>query len=435
MRWLFGGSGECERGRFLARAWADRGPAMALAGWKPAKDWAGWAPAVAHCAVVFGLACSAALAADPPGKTSLKAPYRADAAASPGAGDSTPGAKMAAFDRQFAEWKALLAELRKAQQQYQVAARSERPALEKKFESLLDEGRAMEPKLVKAAEQAYDENPQAPQLGEFLTSVVVDASRRDDYEEAYRLGKSLVGGGVKSSALDGAFGIAAFCENQYDEARKYLKLADIEKTLSDEGKGLLAKVDECAALWAKEAEIRAAEAKADDLPRVKITTTKGDIVVELFENEAPNTTANFISLVEKGYYNGTPFHRVLPHFMAQGGDPTGTGRGGPDYHITCECYRPDYRRHFRGSLSMAHAGRDTGGSQFFLTFVPTLSLNGKHTAFGRVVEGLDVLAKIERIDPDSKSPAAAPPDKIEKAVVVRKRNHEYAPVKTVGRHG
>ena len=137
--------------------------------------------------------------------------------------------------------------------------------------------------------------------------------------------------------------------------------------------------------------------------------------------------ANFISLVKKGFYNGLTFHRVLAGFMAQGGDPTGTGSGGPGYSIACECYRPDYRQHFRGTLSMAHAGRDTGGSQFFLTFVPTPHLDGKHTAFGRVVDGMDVLAKIQRRDPgDAEAPR---PDKIIEAKVLRKRPHEYVPKK------
>ena len=106
--------------------------------------------------------------------------------------------------------------------------------------------------------------------------------------------------------------------------------------------------------------------------------------------------ANFFTLVKQGFYNGSPFHRVLPKFMAQGGAKDEEGQGGPGYTIRCECYRPDYRRHFRGTLSMAHAGRDTGNSQFFLTFIPTAHLNGKHTAFGRVIEGMEVLADIQR---------------------------------------
>lgn len=178
--------------------------------------------------------------------------------------------------------------------------------------------------------------------------------------------------------------------------------------------------------WEKEAAIRAAEAEANDLPRVKLETTEGDIVIELFENQAPNSVANFINLIEKGYYDGLTFHRVLPQFMAQGGCPDGTGAGGPGYAIDCECYRPDYRRHFSGTLSMAHAGKDTGGSQFFLTFLPTPHLDGRHTAFGRIIEGMDALVELHRVDPNNPRQNLKP-SKIVKASVVRKRDHDYTP--------
>ena len=133
--------------------------------------------------------------------------------------------------------------------------------------------------------------------------------------------------------------------------------------------------------------------------------------------------ANFVNLVEKGYYNGLTFHRVLPGFMAQGGCPKGDGTGGPGYNIYCECYKEGYRKHFSGTLSMAHAGRDTGGSQFFLTFLSTSHLDGKHTAFGRVIQGRGVLSKLQRVRPGIK------PDRIVKATVVRKREHKYEPTK------
>jgi len=152
-------------------------------------------------------------------------------------------------------------------------------------------------------------------------------------------------------------------------------------------------------------------------------------VVELFENEAPETVGNFISLVSSGFYDGLSFHRVLENFMAQGGCPKGDGTGGPGYNIYCECYESNHRNHFRGTLSMAHAGRDTGGSQFFITFLPTPQLNGRHTAFGRVIEGMDVLSKIQRRDPEKPADAAKTPDKIEKAEVIRKRDHQYLPNK------
>ncbi|MCP4813808.1 MAG: peptidylprolyl isomerase, partial [Planctomycetaceae bacterium] len=107
------------------------------------------------------------------------------------------------------------------------------------------------------------------------------------------------------------------------------------------------------------------------MPRVKMTTSKGEVVIELFENEAPDTVGNFVSLVEVGFYDNKKFHRVLKNFVAQTGCPKGDGTGDAGYSIYCECAKADYRKHFRGSLSMAHAGPDTGGSQFFITFRAT----------------------------------------------------------------
>ncbi len=182
--------------------------------------------------------------------------------------------------------------------------------------------------------------------------------------------------------------------------------------------------------WEREQQLRAQEKQADDLPRVLMKTSQGDMVLELFENEAPNTVANFVSLVEKGFYNGLTFHRVIENFMAQGGCPTGTGTGGPGYRIACECYKPDARGHFDATLSMAHAGRDTGGSQFFITFGPTPHLDGKHTVFGRVIEGRDVLDKLARSEPGRGGPK---PDTMTEVSMIRKRDHDYEPEKAGSR--
>jgi cyclophilin family peptidyl-prolyl cis-trans isomerase len=182
--------------------------------------------------------------------------------------------------------------------------------------------------------------------------------------------------------------------------------------------------------WAAEAKLRAAEAEADDLPRVKLTTTKGEITLELFENEAPQTVANFITLVKQGYYDGLPFHRVLPKFMAQAGAKNDDGTGRLGYSIRGEASRPNFRRHFRGSLSMGLlSGKpDSGGAQFFLTMVPTPHLDGQHTVFGRVIEGIEVLADLTRREPspDPQENAALPKaDRILKAEVLRDRGHDY----------
>lgn len=182
-------------------------------------------------------------------------------------------------------------------------------------------------------------------------------------------------------------------------------------------------IGDCAAAWPAELALREQEAKADDLPRVELITDRGRVVLELFENEAPNTVANFISLVEKGFYDGTRFHRVMPGFMAQGGDPNtkpggsgAAGAGGPGYVIADECARPDARKHFTGTLAMAHRGANTGGSQFYITFAPPVHLNGVHTVFGRVVEGMPVVNQTSQND------------EIKSAKVLRKRSHEYSPV-------
>ena len=141
-----------------------------------------------------------------------------------------------------------------------------------------------------------------------------------------------------------------------------------------------------------------------------VETTRGTITIQLFDDKTPKTVANFETLVQKGYYNGVVFHRVIPDFMVQGGDPTGTGMGGPGYEIECEI-RGDLK-HSKGTLSMAHkgackhdpktgqkiSGRCTGGSQFFITHVPTPHLDGIHTVFGQVTSGHDVVDKIAKGD-------------------------------------
>ena len=133
--------------------------------------------------------------------------------------------------------------------------------------------------------------------------------------------------------------------------------------------------------------------------KIKFTTNKGVFVAEMFEDKAPLTTKNFIELVEKGFYDGIIFHRVIDGFMIQGGDPTGTGMGGPGYKIKDE-FGEELKHDDEGILSMANAGPNTGGSQFFITLAPTPWLNGHHAIFGKVVEGMDVVRLIGVVPTD-----------------------------------
>jgi cyclophilin family peptidyl-prolyl cis-trans isomerase len=134
-------------------------------------------------------------------------------------------------------------------------------------------------------------------------------------------------------------------------------------------------------------------------PTITIETNHGTITADMFMDHAPKTAANFVELAKKGYYDGIIFHRVIEGFMIQGGDPTGTGRGGPGYQIDDE-FGDDLGHTQAGILSMANAGPNTGGSQFFITLAATPWLDGKHAVFGKVTDGLDVVTKIGKVETD-----------------------------------
>jgi cyclophilin family peptidyl-prolyl cis-trans isomerase len=330
----------------------------------------------------------------------------------------------------FAQWKSLLKELRDLQHLFTISEEDQLDTIRQQYLHKLDEGAELVDRLRHTGVQAYAEAPGAdPQLTQFLVKLAADDVARDRYEQAWEVCQALMSQEVTDRSLYDVAGTAAYALNEYDLAEKYLKQAQTLGTL-EKGQDLLGNLDEMREAWKAEEKIREAEAAADDLPRVKLTTNKGEIVVELFENEAPETVGNFVYLVEQGFYNDKVFHRVLPGFVAQAGCPRGDGTGGPGYRIFCECYRADHRNHFRGSLSMAKAqARDTGGSQFFLAFRPLPHLNGIHTVFGRVIEGMDVLAKLQRRDPDNAEQLAITPDRIVMATVIRKRDHVYEPHK------
>ena len=131
----------------------------------------------------------------------------------------------------------------------------------------------------------------------------------------------------------------------------------------------------------------------------EFNTNLGSFKIELFNDKEPITTGNFMKLVNQGFYNGLIFHRVIPNFMIQAGCPHGTGRGGPGYTIKDE-FHPDLKHDKKGILSMANAGPNTGGSQFFITVAPTPWLDKHHSIFGKVIEGMDVVEYISKVDRD-----------------------------------
>jgi peptidyl-prolyl cis-trans isomerase B (cyclophilin B) len=217
-----------------------------------------------------------------------------------------------------------------------------------------------------------------------------------------------------------------YCENRFDDALATLTAA--RNDIPDLTEAELSRIDDRAEAyttkaeqWSTELAIRDAEKQADDLPRAEIETSKGIILVELFENEAPNSVANFIDLAEKGFYDNIIFHRVLGDFMSQGGNPA--NREGVEDPAAVELPNrvpdehpgEDNRRHFAGSFAMANTGQpNTGRSQVYVTHRPTEWLDGLHTVFGRVLDGLDIARSLKQGE-----------DKIVTVRIVRKRDHPY----------
>lgn len=336
------------------------------------------------------------------------------------------------YGARMQEYKDCLKSLRDLKEEYQTAVPERKDEIRNEFNPLLKKAGEIQATLIPLAIDAYKElNGQNDQditvfLLTMLDKMVVTT---ENYELAYQIAKALDGNIPEQySYLYAYAAYAAFNVMELDDAEAFYAKAEetdgLKQLRQQDPRGELQipamikqVLPEYKKLWAEEQAARERDAAAE-LPRVLLRTNKGDIVLELFANEAPESVGNFMTLVSKKYYDGVPFHRVLAHFMAQGGDPTGTGTGGPGYCIKDECRKPGARMHFRGSLSMAKtAAPDSGGSQFFLCFIPTSHLNGQHTVFGRVVEGMEVLSELQRINPDGKDQAA--PDRIVEAKILR----------------
>ncbi|MDO4583115.1 MAG: peptidylprolyl isomerase [Planctomycetia bacterium] len=283
-------------------------------------------------------------------------------------------------------------------------------------------------------ELAWQANPQNPEVISYTLFLLASALDEDQYEVAIGLSRELMGKKIheKEPMLYEMAGIAAFMVNKFDVARLCFNEALRNNQLTQSGGAYQESIPYYTEAWKAESALRQKEVQEKTLPRVLLQTSKGNVLVELFEDQAPNTVANFISLVEKGFYNNNDFHTVISGFMAQTGSPTPDGAGNPGYSIPDEFKRPDARKHFRGSLSMAHsAAPNSAGSQFFITLVPTPHLDGKYTVFGRVISGIEVISALERMNVHEgeyeTDTGLNEADKIIKAQVVRKRNHPYEP--------
>jgi cyclophilin family peptidyl-prolyl cis-trans isomerase len=274
-------------------------------------------------------------------------------------------------------------------------------------------------------------------IGDLLYGMLVHSVDRDDIEGMVEVAQVLVENRYPGEEIFAAGSLAAIGNCEFKTLRYFWSEAESLGVQGPPTEEMESKIQLQEQKWKRELTFRAADAAADDLPRVEILTTKGRIVVELFEDQAPQTVANFIYLVENEYYNGLGFFRVLERYIAQVGCELNNGTGNPGYLIAGEGGRPNSRHHFRGTLAMAlgndpktkKADVNSGGSQFYFTLFPAPELDQEYCVFGRVIEGLDVLGRIDRMNlsDENERKSGVVPDVIRDATVIRKRDHDYVP--------
>jgi cyclophilin family peptidyl-prolyl cis-trans isomerase len=276
--------------------------------------------------------------------------------------------------------------------------------------------------------KTYQNDPSEANGGELIkmADLMYDNGNVD---EVYAYCADLIKNNFQSLLLYDLAAASAYCTDRIGEAAEYYEKAREKKQYL---RSALVTTREHLQLakeaWEKEKPIREAEAAADDLPRVKLETEVGDIVVELFENEAPETVANYISLVESGYYDNTDFFGIVVTAEFFLGSKNGSLNSDPGYHIYCEADKPNRRFPFRGALSMFVPAKDQGGSVYTMTMRAAPNKDGSFTTFGRVIEGFDVFPKIAKYNNREPMPGLET-TKIRKVTVVRKRDHEYKPHK------
>ncbi len=317
---------------------------------------------------------------------------------------------------------------------------SETPARDREFRQnwadLCDAGRPIFARALKSMIQKYSANPADEQeLAALLYELLDQNVKYSRFEGMLELGLALEQGGLIQEKLAPMIAMCAVADNKYALAKKRMEsVPEASRPLLPVLAVFAPVIEQLQQEWEKELKMRAEDAQGEPLPQVKIRTTKGSFVIELFENQCPETVGNFIHLVEKRFYDGHTFHRVLEHFVAQTGCPEGDGSGGPGYTIYGEMNQPNSRKFFRGTLGLALSKADpnSGGSQFFISFLPTYNLNQNYTAFGRIISGIEVIGTLNQINPDQEKKKDEPtltPDEVVDMTVLRKRNHPYEPHK------
>lgn len=419
---------------------------FATIGWPSLRAWSrlsGSAVTASLLAVTLAAGTHCAAQEPPPAVTSPADPAApASADTPPATVEVTLNEGQKALVQQFIDarrtWAETLVEMRRLEIRYSNDV-DRAPETMERFAELRNRARGEMRALFAVAQKLYAELGNDAESGRFLLRTIEYRQQKSIYEDSYDAARLLIDSGIPVPALYVFAARCAFLEGRFDEVLPLYK-----RFVETEGPDKLEQVDQQLGgllepypqWWAEEMAIREAEAEADDLPRVLLETTRGPIVLELFENNAPNTVANFIRLVEDGFYDDSEFYQVIDDLLAMGGDPVGDGSGTSGKFLPDEHDRVDRRRIFRGSIFMAKrsegeaTGRlvpNTASCQFVIALMPMAPQDPSQTVFGRVIEGMDVVCSFRRLDPSEKKDAVVvlPPDRIVRASVIRKRDHDY----------
>jgi len=296
------------------------------------------------------------------------------------------------------------------------------------------------------AGELYASDPiQFAAIGNSLEEMLIHDAELDRFEPWLSAAKSLVNnGGIESDETLVAAGLVGLVHSDFDFAEKCWSPMAARGTLPLMESRYLPELNELKVKWERELAIRQKEKEKDDNPRVEVITTKGRFVIELYEDSAPQAVNNFIYLVERGFYTRRSFFRVEKHLCAQTGCEKDDGTGNAGYTIVGEADLPERRDHFRGSLAVAlglseRTGQtepNSGGSQCYFAFLPLPHLDGRHTVFGRILEGqetINLFRVLNLSDKEEKKDTSKNPDMIQSAKVIRKRDHEYRPEVFMGK--
>lgn len=349
--------------------------------------------------------------------------------------------EQAQFEELVGAWRKTMSQMVQAAVLFHNLPAAEANPHREQYQQLEYTGRQQFDAIFQQAIRMVENAPRGSiEAAQFLLLAVYYRYEHDWYEGTGEAVEVLLRVQATDPKLAEIAGVSFYATGQLDRATPHLIKAIQSGEMDDLNRLLLGELEPLKVLIQREAESRRQDAEKDDSPRVLLETTRGPIVIELFEDQAPNTVANFIDLVDQGYYDGLPFYQVLKSQVALAGDDDKNHAGTAPFVIADEAIGEDARPLLRGSLAMAKIpdpqGKDrtsvpnTASSQFFIPFRPIPRAHLEFTVFGRVIEGLEHFSFLTRIDPSEKKEENAPPvspDRIVVAKVLRRRDHSYQP--------